>query len=61
MAFLNFNAIIDTGTTLILAPTGDAAIFYARVPGAVAANDGSGFYYYPLVFSILSSRLVGWY
>lgn len=41
----NFNAIIDTGTTVIVAPTKDAAAFWKKVSGAKAY--GGGFYSYP--------------
>lgn len=46
-----FNAIIDTGTTLIIAPTADANAFYAKI-GGTAINDGSGFYTFPFVVSL---------
>jgi cathepsin D len=39
------SAIIDSGTTLIVAPTADAAKFYQSVPGS--ASVGDGYYTYP--------------
>ncbi|GAA6059653.1 hypothetical protein JCM10212_004156 [Sporobolomyces blumeae] len=40
-----FSAIVDSGTTLIVAPTSFAKTFYASVPGASAY--GSGYYQFP--------------
>ncbi|BGO92388.1 hypothetical protein NBRC10512_005073 [Rhodotorula toruloides] len=40
-----FNAIIDTGTSVIVAPTQAAAAFWAAVPGS--GTYGSGYYTYP--------------
>jgi cathepsin D len=39
------SAIIDSGTTLIVAPTADAAKLYQSVPGSASAGDG--YYTYP--------------
>lgn len=44
-AVSNFNAIIDTGTTVIVAPTSAAQAFWATVPNAQVY--GSGYYSYP--------------
>ncbi|GAA5830578.1 hypothetical protein JCM11251_002519 [Rhodosporidiobolus azoricus] len=41
-----FNAIIDTGTTLIVAPTSFASTFWAAVPNSQAYSSG-GFYTFP--------------
>ncbi|KAK4701961.1 hypothetical protein P7C70_g4267, partial [Phenoliferia sp. Uapishka_3] len=44
------NAIIDTGTTVIIAPPGDAANFWAQVPGSTklrATSDGRSYYAFP--------------
>lgn len=41
----SFNAIIDTGTSVVVAPTASAATFWGAVPGS--AVYGSGYYTYP--------------
>ncbi|KAI0083858.1 aspartic peptidase domain-containing protein [Irpex rosettiformis] len=45
----NVQSIIDTGTTLILAPYKQAKAFYASIPGSknAVASVGNGFYTFP--------------
>lgn len=40
-----FSAIIDTGTSVVVAPSASAALFWAAVPNS--AVYGSGYYSYP--------------
>ncbi|GAA5950932.1 hypothetical protein JCM3765_004632 [Sporobolomyces pararoseus] len=54
-AFLNnnyvfeqpLNTIIDSGTTLIIAPPGDADKFWSQVPGASRWDQAEGYYIFP--------------
>ena len=41
----NFQAVVDTGTTLIIAPAADAAAVHALIPGA--QSDGQGGFIIP--------------
>ncbi|CEQ38877.1 SPOSA6832_00367, partial [Sporobolomyces salmonicolor] len=41
------STIIDSGTTLIIAPPGDADAFWAQVPGATKWDQSDGYYIYP--------------
>lgn len=45
----NVQSIIDTGTTLIIAPTSQVRQFYSRIPGSKDASRtvGAGFYTFP--------------
>ncbi|BGP29181.1 hypothetical protein JCM10296v2_000919 [Rhodotorula toruloides] len=43
----NFNAIIDTGTTLIVIPTAAAQSFWAAVPNSAPYSGGGGYYTFP--------------
>lgn len=45
----SFNAIIDTGTSVVIAPVAAAKAFWAKVPGATAY--GGGYYEYPCAMS----------
>lgn len=40
-------AIVDTGTTLLLVPDDIAAAYYAQIPGAINAAQTSGGYVFP--------------
>jgi cathepsin D len=43
-----YETVIDTGTTLMYAPTADADAFYAKIPGSVALTGANaGMYSFP--------------
>lgn len=42
-----FRAVIDTGTTLVVAPTAAAQAFWASVPGSAPYVNGGGYYTFP--------------
>lgn len=41
------SSVIDTGTTLVVAPTADAAAFWAAVPGSAPYAGGNRYYTFP--------------
>ncbi|GJJ14013.1 hypothetical protein Clacol_008270 [Clathrus columnatus] len=46
-AVSNFDAIIDSGTTLIVGPPQEVSTFYSQIPGAQLADPQSGFFTVP--------------
>jgi hypothetical protein len=57
LRLLNRTAILDTGTTLILAPTSDANALHAAIPGA--KSDGQGGFTIPCTTTAIVSMTFG--
>jgi cathepsin D len=54
-----YQTIIDTGTSIIIAPVADANAFYAKIPGSQALTGGdAGLYSFPCSFA--SSVTFSW-
>ncbi|SGY69451.1 BQ5605_C004g03017 [Microbotryum silenes-dioicae] len=54
-ALKGINAIIDTGTSVIVAPTADAATYWAAVADSAPYGGGGGYYTYPCKASLTAS------